>query len=54
MFRLISESNFTFLRLRLDLDGHRPRVRRYANGLKKLIRIGQGEVALSWHVLYWL
>ncbi|XP_039071748.1 protein ENHANCED DISEASE RESISTANCE 2-like [Hibiscus syriacus] len=26
----------------IDLEGHRPRVRRYASGLKKLIRIGQG------------
>ncbi|OIS97178.1 PREDICTED: protein ENHANCED DISEASE RESISTANCE 2-like [Nicotiana attenuata] len=26
----------------INLDGHRPRVRRYAHGLKKLIRIGQG------------
>ncbi|XWS72590.1 hypothetical protein CRYUN_Cryun02cG0052900 [Craigia yunnanensis] len=29
----------------IDLEGHRPRVRRYAHGLKKLIRIGQSE---SW------
>ncbi|XP_068651507.1 protein ENHANCED DISEASE RESISTANCE 2-like isoform X2 [Aristolochia californica] len=26
----------------LNLEGHRPRVRRYAHGLKKLIRIGKG------------
>ncbi|XVE71085.1 hypothetical protein DITRI_Ditri10aG0121900 [Diplodiscus trichospermus] len=30
----------------LDLEGHRPRVRRYAHGLKKLIRIGQGPEML--------
>ncbi|KDO59368.1 hypothetical protein CISIN_1g0042402mg, partial [Citrus sinensis] len=24
----------------INLDGHRPRVRRYAHGLRKLIRIG--------------
>lgn len=29
---------------RINLDGHRPRVRRYAHGLRKLIRIGHGEV----------
>ncbi|KAH1217033.1 Protein ENHANCED DISEASE RESISTANCE 2-like [Glycine max] len=26
----------------INLEGHRPRVRRYAHGLRKLIRIGQG------------
>ncbi|KAL3824587.1 hypothetical protein ACJIZ3_020616 [Penstemon smallii] len=30
----------------IDLEGHRPRVRRYAKGLKKLIRIGQGPEVL--------
>ncbi|KAL1194850.1 Protein ENHANCED DISEASE RESISTANCE 2-like [Cardamine amara subsp. amara] len=30
----------------IDLEGHRPRVRRYASGLKKLIRIGQGPETL--------
>ncbi|KAM6553198.1 hypothetical protein CsatB_013960 [Cannabis sativa] len=30
----------------INLEGHRPRVRRYAHGLKKLIRIGQGPDAL--------
>ncbi|KAG7610804.1 START domain [Arabidopsis suecica] len=30
----------------IDLEGHRPRVRRYAYGLKKLIRIGQGPESL--------
>ncbi|GLT55441.1 hypothetical protein SLA2020_285610 [Shorea laevis] len=30
----------------IDLEGHRPRVRRYANGLRKLIRIGQGPEPL--------
>ncbi|KAK3033197.1 hypothetical protein RJ639_036989 [Escallonia herrerae] len=30
----------------IDLEGHRPRVRRYAHGLKDLIRIGQGPEAL--------
>ncbi|CAH8312904.1 unnamed protein product [Eruca vesicaria subsp. sativa] len=30
----------------IDLEGHRPRVRRYAYGLKKLIRIGQGPETL--------
>ncbi|VVA25062.1 PREDICTED: ENHANCED DISEASE [Prunus dulcis] len=30
----------------LNLDVHRPRVRRYASGLKKLIRIGQGPETL--------
>ncbi|XP_017983527.1 PREDICTED: protein ENHANCED DISEASE RESISTANCE 2 [Theobroma cacao] len=30
----------------IDLEGHRPRVRRYAHGLKKLIRIGQGPEML--------
>ncbi|KAG4144666.1 hypothetical protein ERO13_D05G051400v2 [Gossypium hirsutum] len=31
----------------IDLEGHRPRVRRYASGLKKLIRIGGGPELLS-------
>ncbi|CAK8563537.1 unnamed protein product [Lathyrus sativus] len=30
----------------INLEGHRPRVRRYAHGLKKLIRIGQGPETL--------
>lgn len=30
----------------IDLDGHRRRVRQYAHGLKKLIRIGQGPETL--------
>ncbi|XP_074371561.1 protein ENHANCED DISEASE RESISTANCE 2-like isoform X3 [Apium graveolens] len=30
----------------IDLDGHRRRVRHYAHGLKKLIRIGQGPETL--------
>ncbi|KAM5551614.1 protein ENHANCED DISEASE RESISTANCE 2-like [Rosa sericea] len=30
----------------IDLDGHRPRVRHYAQGLKKLIKIGQGPETL--------
>ncbi|XP_059635352.1 protein ENHANCED DISEASE RESISTANCE 2-like isoform X2 [Cornus florida] len=30
----------------INLEGHRPRVRRYARGLKKLIRIGQGPETL--------
>ncbi|KAL2465615.1 Protein of unknown function (DUF1336) [Abeliophyllum distichum] len=30
----------------INLEGHRPRVRRYARGLKKLIRIGQGPEML--------
>ncbi|GFP97051.1 protein enhanced disease resistance 2-like [Phtheirospermum japonicum] len=30
----------------IDLDGHRPRVRRYAHGLKKLVKIGQGPEML--------
>ncbi|XP_071910866.1 protein ENHANCED DISEASE RESISTANCE 2-like isoform X2 [Coffea arabica] len=30
----------------INLEGHRPRVRRYAHGLKKLIRIGQGPEML--------
>ncbi|WCJ29841.1 hypothetical protein M5689_011445 [Euphorbia peplus] len=30
----------------INLEGHRPRVRRYANELKKLIRIGQGPEVL--------
>lgn len=30
----------------INLEGHRPRVRRYANGLRKLIRIGQGPETL--------
>ncbi|KAJ6731790.1 ENHANCED DISEASE RESISTANCE-RELATED [Salix purpurea] len=30
----------------INLDGHRPRVRRYAYGLKKLVRIGQGPETL--------
>ncbi|KAG9456242.1 hypothetical protein H6P81_000750 [Aristolochia fimbriata] len=30
----------------LNLEGHRPRVRRYAHGLKKLIRIGKGPERL--------
>ncbi|XP_052730841.1 protein ENHANCED DISEASE RESISTANCE 2 isoform X3 [Vigna angularis] len=31
---------------RINLEGHRPRVRRYAHGLRKLIRIGQGPEKL--------
>ncbi|CAN1172280.1 Protein ENHANCED DISEASE RESISTANCE 2-like [Linum perenne] len=31
---------------RIDLEGHRPRIRRYAKGLKRLIRIGQGPESL--------
>ncbi|KAE8126128.1 hypothetical protein FH972_020873 [Carpinus fangiana] len=31
---------------RINLEGHRPRVRRYAHELKKLIRIGQGPEML--------
>ncbi|KAE8722726.1 leucine-rich repeat receptor-like protein kinase TDR-like [Hibiscus syriacus] len=34
--------HLTMPRTSIDLEGHRPRVRRYASGLKKLIRIGQG------------
>ncbi|TKY54741.1 ENHANCED DISEASE RESISTANCE 2 [Spatholobus suberectus] len=30
----------------INLEGHRPRVRRYAHGLRKLIRIGQGPETL--------
>ncbi|XP_021634839.1 protein ENHANCED DISEASE RESISTANCE 2 isoform X2 [Manihot esculenta] len=30
----------------INLEGHRPRIRRYAYGLKKLIRIGQGPEML--------
>ncbi|XP_042511324.1 protein ENHANCED DISEASE RESISTANCE 2-like [Macadamia integrifolia] len=30
----------------LNLEGHRPRVRRYAHGLRKLIRIGKGPETL--------
>ncbi|XP_028189656.1 protein ENHANCED DISEASE RESISTANCE 2-like isoform X2 [Glycine soja] len=30
----------------INLEGHRPRVRRYAHGLRKLIRIGQGPEKL--------
>ncbi|KAK9912735.1 hypothetical protein M0R45_036581 [Rubus argutus] len=30
----------------IDLDGHRPRVRHYAQGLKRLIKIGQGPETL--------
>ncbi|XP_047307749.1 protein ENHANCED DISEASE RESISTANCE 2-like isoform X2 [Impatiens glandulifera] len=30
----------------IDLEGHRPRVRRYAHGFKKLIRIGRGPESL--------
>ncbi|KAL5547664.1 hypothetical protein UlMin_002895 [Ulmus minor] len=30
----------------INLDGHRPRVRRYAHGLRKLIKIGQGPETL--------
>lgn len=29
---------------RLNLDGRRPRVRRYAQGLGKLVRIGKGKI----------
>lgn len=32
---------------RINLEGHRPRMRRYAHELKKLIKIGQGEVVCS-------
>lgn len=35
---------------RINLEGHRPRVRRYAHELKKLIKIGQGDVACAWLV----
>lgn len=31
---------------RIDLEGRRPRVRRYAHDLKKLIRIGHGKISL--------
>ncbi|KAK6151642.1 hypothetical protein DH2020_014277 [Rehmannia glutinosa] len=30
----------------INLEGHRPRVRRYAHGLKKLVKIGQGPEML--------
>ncbi|CAA0819955.1 Protein of unknown function (DUF1336 [Striga hermonthica] len=30
----------------IDLEGHRPRVRRYAHGLKRLVKIGQGPEML--------
>ncbi|XP_057968359.1 protein ENHANCED DISEASE RESISTANCE 2-like isoform X3 [Malania oleifera] len=33
----------------INLEGHRPRVRRYANGLRRLIRIGQGPETLLRH-----
>ncbi|XP_043721966.1 protein ENHANCED DISEASE RESISTANCE 2-like isoform X2 [Telopea speciosissima] len=33
----------------LNLEGHRPRVRRYAHGLRKLIRIGKGPETLLRH-----
>ncbi|KAI3786911.1 hypothetical protein L1987_40988 [Smallanthus sonchifolius] len=34
---------------RIDLEGRRPRVKGYAHGLKKLIRIGHGKVMLGRH-----
>lgn len=41
-----------FIFVRINLEGHRPRVRHYAHGLKKLIRIGQGEVSLCHSICY--
>ncbi|KAM7265417.1 hypothetical protein ACFE04_003100 [Oxalis oulophora] len=40
-----SRTNLT-MEEEINLDGHRPRVRRYANELKKLIKIGQGPETL--------
>ncbi|KAJ0741115.1 putative START domain, protein ENHANCED DISEASE RESISTANCE 2, START-like domain superfamily [Helianthus annuus] len=41
----------------IDLEGRRPRVRRYAHGLKKLIRIGHGKVVRilfpHTHMIHW-
>lgn len=33
---------------RINLEGHRHRVRRYAHGLRNLIRIGQGDFSCAW------
>ncbi|XP_021275787.1 protein ENHANCED DISEASE RESISTANCE 2 [Herrania umbratica] len=41
-----STRNKLYMEADIDLEGHRPRVRRYAHGLKKLIRIGQGPEML--------
>lgn len=38
---------------RINLEGHRPRVRRYAHGLRKLIRIGQGDITSNVFVIKW-
>ncbi|KAK7265139.1 hypothetical protein RJT34_32755 [Clitoria ternatea] len=35
-----------YMEAEINLEGHRPRVRRYAHGLRKLIRIGQGPETL--------
>ncbi|XVF48476.1 hypothetical protein PTKIN_Ptkin03bG0193400 [Pterospermum kingtungense] len=44
--RGVSTRNKLNMEADIDLEGHRPRVRRYAHGLKKLIRIGQGPEML--------
>ncbi|GMY35702.1 protein ENHANCED DISEASE RESISTANCE 2 isoform X1 [Fagus crenata] len=41
-----SARNKLNLETEINLDGHRPRVRRYAHGLRELIRIGQGPEML--------
>ncbi|KAA8535290.1 hypothetical protein F0562_030293 [Nyssa sinensis] len=44
--RGVSTRNRLNMETEINLEGHRPRVRRYAHGLKKLIRIGQGPETL--------
>ncbi|KAM7472963.1 hypothetical protein LguiA_011146 [Lonicera macranthoides] len=44
--RGVSPRNKLSMESEIDLEAHRPRVRRYANGLKRLIRIGQGPESL--------
>ncbi|KAF3453005.1 hypothetical protein FNV43_RR03438 [Rhamnella rubrinervis] len=45
-----STRNKLSMEAEINLEGHRPRVRRYAHGLRKLIRIGQGPESLLRHV----
>ncbi|KAK7291984.1 hypothetical protein RIF29_07580 [Crotalaria pallida] len=44
--RRVSTRDKLNMEAEIDLEGHRPRVRRYAHGLKKLIRIGKGPETL--------
>ncbi|KAK1578845.1 hypothetical protein Q3G72_033554 [Acer saccharum] len=44
--RGVSARNKLNMETEIDLEAHRPRVRRYASGLKRLIKIGQGPESL--------